>query len=108
MNKQLMAALAVAGGLAAGAAVAQAGAGMGAATARSARGGAVSVQGLLPTESASYRYYPSAEVYFSPATSTYYYRQNNRWFSGAGVPAGVTLGKYRTVRMTGTATAAPQ
>jgi hypothetical protein len=63
--------------------------------------GAATVADILPRGSASYTYYPEAQIYFAPHTRTYYYSQKGRWYSSTSLPAGVKLGNSRVVRLNG-------
>jgi hypothetical protein len=63
--------------------------------------GAATVADILPRGSASYTYYPEAQVYFAPNTRTYYYSQKGRWYSSTSLPAGVKLGNSRMVQLNG-------
>ncbi|HEX2858748.1 MAG TPA: hypothetical protein VHP58_00880 [Alphaproteobacteria bacterium] len=66
--------------------------------------GAARLADVLPKGSASYTYYPKAQVYYSPGTSTYYYSQRGQWYSGNAIPAGVNLGTGSTVKLNGKGT----
>ena len=63
--------------------------------------GAATVADILPRGSASYTYYPEAQVYFAPTSKTYYYSQRGRWYSSTNLPAGIKLGNSRTMQLTG-------
>lgn len=63
--------------------------------------GAATVADILPRGSASYTYYPEAQVYFAPTSKTYYYSQKGRWYSSTNLPAGVKLGNSRTMQLNG-------
>lgn len=66
--------------------------------------GAANLTDVLPKGTASYTYYPQAQVYFSPGNQTYYYSQRGQWYSGSSLPAGVNLGTGSTVQLNGNGT----
>jgi hypothetical protein len=63
--------------------------------------GAATVADILPRGSASYTYYPEAQVYFSSTTKTYYYSRKGRWYSSTSLPTGVKLTNGRSVQLNG-------
>jgi hypothetical protein len=49
----------------------------------------------------AYRYYPSAQVYFSPERNTYFYLEGSTWRMSASLPLNlqVRLGDHVTIEM---------
>jgi hypothetical protein len=59
------------------------------------------VTSILPVGLLTYTYYPSAGVYYASPTGMYYYKHDDSWIGTSVPPAGVTLGKGRSVQLRG-------
>ena len=55
----------------------------------------------VPAHADKYVYYPTQQVYYNPASTTYYYMDNGTWRGNTVLPTSIQLGKSVNIDLNG-------